>query len=200
MKLMIHMKKIIINTIITILIVSLGFLFYKAYNYCKKEVKINRWADDYFFVLTYKDELAFDEVKLEIQAFYFELVCGKKYSVEDLKAAYVERNDLFYDYMDTFFQIHYAPRELEYSLSNISLEEWNLFFSSLTQEEKDIAKHIYIEEQKLVTDYYGDSRVKLYNLTEAQRLEFYNLYKNPNYVLDDELMETNQPLVGVPIY
>ena len=102
--------------------------------------------------------------------------------------------------MDTFFKIHYAPRELEYSLSNISLEEWNLFFSSLTQEEKDIVKHIYREEQNLVTDYYGDSRVKLYNLTEAQRLEFHNLYKNPNYVLDDELMETNQPLVGVPIY
>jgi len=191
------MKKVFISIIFTIMVVSLGILFYKEYSSYKNEEEIKRKADDYFFVLTYyKDELVFDELELEIQAFYFEIECGKQYSVEELKKAYIERNDLFYDYINNFSKVHFAPRELEYSLSDISLKEWNLHFSSLSQDERNIAKQIYIEEQKLVTDYYGDSRIKLYNLTETQRLEFYTLYKNPTYVFDDELMETNQPFGG----
>ena len=190
------MKKVFISIIFAIMVVSLGILFYKGYSSYKNEEEIKRKADDYFFVLTYSDELEFNELELEIQAFYFEIECGKQYSVEELKKAYIERNDLFYDYINNFSKVHFAPRELEYALSDISLKEWNLHFSSLPQDERDIAKQIYIEEQKLVTDYYGDSRIKLYKLTSEQQLEFYKLYKDPFYDLDDKLMETNQPFGG----
>ena len=36
----------------------------------------------------------------------------------------------------------------------------------------------------------------LYKLTSEQQLEFYNLYVDPSYVLDDAMMETDEPFSG----
>ena len=195
-------KKIFIIIFFLVLIIS-GAITYKAYGYyqnLKREEYYNEWADKYFFIKYTDDEKSFKEDELKVQAFYFNMEYGKSYTLEDLENAYYERNALFYDYMDTYFEVRYYPEELFDSLDIIVWEEYRTVFSHLTSEEQDRVMEIYLEEHKLVLNYYGDSRIKLCKLEYKQQKEFYKLYNDASYVLDDKKMETDQPFGGLKKY
>lgn len=192
-------KKIFIIISLFIILILSGGIAYKGYGHyqtLKREEYYNEWADKYFFIKYTDDEKSFKEDELKVQAFYFNMEYGKSYTLEDLENAYYERNALFYDYMDTYFEERYYPEELFDSLDIIVWEEYRTVFSHLTSEEQDRVMEIYLEEQKLVTDYYGDSRIKLCKLEYMQQKEFYKMYNDASYVLDDKKMETDEPFDG----
>nr|MCR4636677.1 hypothetical protein [Butyrivibrio sp.] len=132
-------KKIFIIIFFLVLIIS-GAITYKAYGYYqnfKREEYYNEWADKFFFIKYTDDEKSFKEDELKVQAFYFNMEYGKNYTLETLENAYYERNALFYDYMDTYFEVRYYPEELYDSLDIIVWEEYRTVFSHLTSEEQD---------------------------------------------------------------
>ena len=204
------MKKKIVYVGFLLLLFIVAMLSYEIYEYKEKkkiekaeqeaiieeEKRFERLKDDCFFVDKDGSEITFDETELKVQTLYFEMEYGKKYSTEDLKTAYFEKNDLFYEYMRDFSYWLYAPDEVEYALNRICRIEFGDEFKMISPELQDIAEDIYRKEQQLVTDYYGDSRIMLYKLTRDQQMELYNLFKDPSYVLDDKLMETTEPFTG----
>ena len=191
-------KKLYIIIFFLVLIIF-GAIIYKSYGYyqsLKREEHYSYWADTFFYIEHSNDEKTFIEYKLKVQAFYFNMEYGKKYTLEDLETAYYERNALFYDYMDTNFEDRFFPEELFDSLEILSWAEYGTIFCHLTSEEQDRLMEIYLEEQRIVLNYYGDSRIKLYKLEDDQQFEFYKLYNDASYVLDDKKMETDQPFGG----
>lgn len=196
-------KKIIYLVFLFLVLIISVAIIYKAYGYYqnyKREEYYNEWADKFFFIKNSDGEKTIEEYELKVQAFYFNMEYGKNYTLEDLETAYYERNALFYDYMDTYFEERYYPEELFASLEMLSWAEYENLFCYLTSEEQDRLMEIYLEEQKLVLNYYGDSRIKLCNLEDKQQFEFYKLYNDASYVLDDKKMETDQPFGGLKKY
>ncbi|SHH94909.1 hypothetical protein SAMN02745229_01295 [Butyrivibrio fibrisolvens DSM 3071] len=195
-----HISREIKIRIIIVLIFIAPFIIQKGIiklqEYYQYRHYLNNSADDLFCVAEYSGEVVFNEYELKVYALYTNLKYGKDYTLEDLETAYFERNDLFYDYMNCFYKWDYVPDELFRALDYIAGDRWRDRFRYVTSEEQDEAIDIYIAEQKLVTDYYGDSRIKLYKLTYEQQMEFYKLYNDSSYVLDDKLMETNEPFSG----
>lgn len=192
-------KKIFIIISLFIILILSGGIAYKGYGHyqtLKREEYYNEWADIFFFIKYTDGDKSFKEDKLKVQAFYFNMEYGKSYTLEDLETAYYERNALFYDYMDTNFEDRFFPEELFDSLEILSWAEYGTIFCHLTSEEQDRLMEIYLEEQKLVLNYYGDSRIKLCKLEDEQQFEFYKLYNDASYVLDDKKMETDQPFGG----
>lgn len=199
-------KDIIIAGIVSILFI-VGLISYNTYvrledqkeQAIAEEERIKYWEDRFFFVEKNDDEITFDEAEFKIQLLYFEVTYNKTYSLEELEKAYVDKNDLFYEYMYNFFDWKFAPKEMTYALNNICKQEFGeeyREFIKVSSTQQDLAEDIFREEQKLVVDYYGDSRIMLYKLTSEQQLEFYNLYVDPSYVLDDAMMETDEPFSG----
>ncbi len=186
--------------IIVLIFIVLPLIMAKGINilqeYFQYRHYLNNCAEDNFYVEKYEDEVVFSEYELKAQALYFNLKYGKDYTLDELENAYFERNDLFYDYMDTFSKGEFVPKEMIWSLDYITGDKWGDCFKYVTPEEQDEAIEIYIAEQKLVINYYGDSRINLYKLTYEQQMEFYKLYNDSSYVLDDKLMETNEPCSG----
>lgn len=195
-----HISREIKIRIIIVLIFLAPFIIAKGINkfqeYYQYRQYLNNSADNLFCVTEYSGEVVFNEYELKVYALYTNLKYGKDYTLEDLESAYFERNDLFYDYMNCFYKWDYVPEELFRALDYIAGDKWGDYFRYVTSEEQDEAIEIYIAEQKLVTDYYGDSRIKLYKLTYEQQMEFYKLYNDSSYVLDEKLMETNEPFGG----
>jgi hypothetical protein len=196
-------KKTIKKVVALIIVIIIGTLFYLTY--CgiekkKEQERINQSADYFFYVIKSNDDISFYEYKLKAQALYLKIECEKDYSIEDLKNAYYEKNELFYDYLNDCGKKLCFPEELISSLDYICEFECDRLFMRVNPEEQDEAIKIFLEEQRLVTDYYGDSRVKLYKLTYEQQMEFYKLYKDSSYVLDDKLMETDEPFGGLQKY
>ncbi|MCR5773209.1 MAG: hypothetical protein K6G87_18460 [Butyrivibrio sp.] len=174
---------------------------YRYYEHYKEVWKEYNNADSYFYVLTSdNDKVEFDEDSLIIQTLYIKIESGKDYSVEELKKAYVDRNNLFNDYMDCCVEFGSVPTIFKNSVDGICLREWGEFFCNISSEQQDEAVKIYLKEQMLVSDYYGDERIKLYKLTYLQQMEFYELYKDASYVFDDEFMETDEPFCGKEKY
>ena len=178
----------------------IGILSYRAfewYKHYKEEIRIDEYADKFFYIHYDDGEIVFSEYELKAQILYFNLEYNKEYQLEDLESAYLERNDLFYDYMNTFFEGNYAPDELISALDYISKKEWGWWFMHATPQEQDEVVKMYIEEQQLCTDYFGDDRIKLYNLCYEQQIEFYNLYKDASYIVNDGIMKIDEDFKGI---
>lgn len=187
--------------LIVLIITAISYKAYAIYADHVEQEQINLDAKSYFFVELLKDDYVyFDERKLQIQLAYIYIETEKEYTVEELKDSYFEKDDLFYDYMDTALKCGFFPKGFENSIDYIAKEEWGRLFVDLSQERQEHVGKIYREEQKLVTDYYGDDRIKLCKLTYEQQMEFYKLSKDSSYVLDDKLMETNEPFGGSQKY
>ena len=194
------MKRIIRTISFFMMLLIIGILSYKVfgwYKHYKEEMRIDEYADEFFYVHKVDGKIVFSEYELKVQILYFNLEYNKKYQLEELESAYLERNNLFYDYMNTFFIGKYAPDELISALDYITKKEWGWWFMHVTSQEQDEAVKMYIKEQQLCTDYFGDNRIKLYNLCYEQQIEFYNLYKDASYVVNDDIMKIDEDFKGI---
>ena len=164
----------------------------KIITYYEMRERIISKADEIFCAYSSNGETRFHEFELKAQVLYYNLELGKNYSSDEFETAYFEKNDLFYEYAEFYLKNVSLPNEFM-----ISLEYISYWFgkrpSHLSSEEMDLVMEIYKGEQELVTEYYGDDRIELYKLTDYQQKEFYNLYLDSSYDLDDTVMETDEP-------
>ncbi len=155
-----------------------------------------------FYVKETDSNTSFDEKKLKSATVYYNSITNSKVSLQDIEDAYTQKNDLYNDYLKVYNE--YYVEAVRDSLDLIARREYDCFFySELTEEQQGEIDNIFYAEQDLVNDYYGVEEVKLYNLKNCQQLEFYNLYINPEYVINDanmEVSDSNKMLLEYPVF
>lgn len=191
-------KSIILLIIVVLIIISTGIVIrinLSAKN--KKSVDANR---ELFYVNETDSKASFDEKKLKAATVYYNSITNNKVSLQDIEDAYTQKNGLYDDYLKVYNE--YYVEAVRDSLDLIARREYDCFFySELTEEQQGKIDNIFYAEQDLVNAYYNDDSIMLCDLKNSQQLEFYNEYKNPDYVINDENMEVigiNKMLLEYP--
>ncbi|SDB56993.1 hypothetical protein SAMN02910298_02938 [Pseudobutyrivibrio sp. YE44] len=135
---------------------------------------------------TDSNKIYFDEDKLEVAAFRYNWCYGTDYTYKDMEHAYFEKNELYTNYLEIFYGD--VIDEIYNSFEYITGKEYDAVFSYLSDRQKSNVENIYLEEQQMAYEYYG-KKINFFTLTAEQQLEFYNLYKDPDYKLNDEILK-----------
>ncbi|SDB35634.1 hypothetical protein SAMN02910298_01760 [Pseudobutyrivibrio sp. YE44] len=137
------------------------------------------------------DKIYFNEDMLEVAAFWYNMCCGTDYTGKDIEHAYFEKNEIYSNYLELFSGN--CIKEIYWGFEYITSKEYDCIFADLSYRQKQNVEKIYLEEQQLAYEYYG-KEFNFFRLTEEQQLEFYYLYKDPDYKLNDEIlkMEDNE--------
>ncbi|SDB57620.1 hypothetical protein SAMN02910298_02970, partial [Pseudobutyrivibrio sp. YE44] len=181
----------------TIALISMVLIRYK--NDSQGEMAEKSY-DEFYYVLTDDSDVIFEEKKLKSAAVYYNLITDSSITENDLKNSFKNKDELYEDYIEKYNE--YAVEAVRDALDLIARREFDCFFySALSEKQQTAIENILYANQDLVDSYYGDKKVNIYDLSYAQQLEFYNLYCNPDYVIDDAKMdvaEVNWMLMDYP--
>jgi len=194
------MKRKSIILLISVLIIILTVIGIKLYFSTK-----NNTIDDnseFFYAKEVDSKTSFDEKKLKSATVYYNSISDRNVSLQDIEEAYIQKNDLYKDYLDLYNE--YYVEAVRDSLDLIARREYDCFFySELTDAQKETVDNIFYSEQELVNAYYNDESIKLCDLKNNQQLEFYYAYTDSAYVINDakmEVVDTNKMLLDYPYF
>lgn len=182
-------RKSIILLIIAVVIVISTVIVIRVNLSTEKQKNVDD-NSELFYVKETNSNTSFDEKKLKSATVYYNSITNSKVSLQDIEDAYTQKNDLYNDYLKVYNE--YYVEAVRDSLDLIARREYDCFFySELTEEQQGKIDNIFYAEQDLVNAYYNDDSIMLCDLKNSQQLEFYNEYKNPDYVINDENMEVS---------
>lgn len=184
-------RKLIVGLLIAAIVIGSCCFFYSRNN--KKEVYQKEYLYR-FFAHKEGDDVIFYEPGLLMYLSGYNLYTNSDASLEELEESYYSRNELFDNYISVFALI--KPDNIKETFSDISERELGKSYFDISLDEAKKINDIFLDQQSLVTDYYGDSRILLYNLSDEQQEEFYKKYEDSSYVIEDSVMETTEPYTG----
>ncbi|SDB26064.1 hypothetical protein SAMN02910298_01323 [Pseudobutyrivibrio sp. YE44] len=165
----------------------------------------DKFPKNWYIFWAYREDsdIKFHENGLLINLCYYNYFTGKDVSIEELEDVYLQENEMFRfsknnelydDYVDSIHRIHSEDLDnIEKAFNNLALKEKEESYFDLSFDDACSIRDIYLKQQELVSNYYSNDRIMLCNLTEEQQEEFYKLYKDSNYKIDDSIMKTNEP-------